>query len=336
MKKVVFAGTSINEYSLEASYKRAFQKLGFEVYWFDTISNQNKHIPYGKIGKHVNNFIEIKSWQKKMQKEFVLYCQTLKPDIVLVFCNAHIHFGAIAFLKSILKSKIILIWPDPLPNLESHIGTAAPLYDGIATYSQQSQDVFKSIGFKDVCWIPFAADEEIHGLESWPSNFNNDLCFVGNFRPERANDLENISKAFPKIRMSIWGISWEKYKTHILRKHIISKHLFGKDLSNLINRSRISLNIIDSTNFPSANMRFFETSIASAFQLSSACPEWENEYIDMRHLAYYSDTNDLFDKIEKILSNDLINKKIRKEGYSHTKQNHTYLHRTKNIIDRFL
>ncbi len=336
MKKVVFAGSAIDEYCLEASYKRAFEHLGFEVHWFDTFRSQQKFLHFGQAGRYVNDFIGINAWRKKMQREFVLYAKSHDPEIILVFCNTNIPINCLAFLKSVIRAKIILVWPDTLFNVEAHVATAAPLYDGVASYSRDAQEVFTNMGFKNVNWIPLAADEQLHGQTNKPDGFAYDLCFIGNHRPERARDLESIARQFPKLKLSIWGSTWKKRNHPLLQSYIIEKPLFGQTAAQLMNKSRISLNIIDDTNYPAANMRFFETPIAYAFQLASACPEWEGEYTDMTHLAYYHSTEELFTKIERILSDDALNIDIRRAGHALTKAKHTYSHRAQAIIDRFL
>ncbi|MCW5921746.1 MAG: glycosyltransferase [Saprospiraceae bacterium] len=336
MKKVVFAGSSINDYCLEASYRRAFQRLGFEVHWFDTVATQQKYVRLGKVGQYINSFIGINAWIKKMQREFVVQVKSIDPDLVIVFCNAPIHVNALAFLKSIIKGKIILLWPDTLFNISAHVATAAPLYDGLASYSRDAIPVFKQMGFSNVHWVPLAADEALHGGFDLPQHFEHDVIFIGNPRPERIKALESISKNFPTLKLGIYGAEWAKSNSNELKPHIVSRHLFGNEFARLMNQSRIAMNIIDDTNYPAANMRFFEACVAKSLQLSSKCPEWEDEYIDSKHLLYFNNEEDLCTKIESALSNEKRCLAIRKSGYQITVDKNTYLHRAQSIIDLFL
>jgi hypothetical protein len=336
MKRVVFAGGTVNDHCLEASYKRAFESLGFEVHWFDTVGAQQKHVRFGRLGAYLNDSVGVSPWIKKMQREFVLYAKSLQPDLILVFCNARIHYAALAFLKSTSRSKIALIWPDALLNLEAHVAQCARLYDGIATYSANSTSVFEALGFSNVRWIPLAADEQLHGCADVAASFAFDLCFIGNFRPERERDLSQIARRFPRIKMGIWGSGWRKRSHPVLGRYIAEKQLVGRDFAHTMNVSRISLNVIDDTNYPAANMRFFETPITHSLQLASVCPEWERTYLDMKHVAYYRSEAELFEKIDRILSNEPLNLEIRREGYNFTKTHHTYHHRARSIVDSFL
>lgn len=336
MNKVVFAGASINDNCLEASYKRAFQHLGFEVHWFDTVTALAKYVPLGRLGTYVNDFIGIQAWIRKMQRELAVHIRSLQPSLVIVFCNAKVHYNVLALLKSTTRCKLVLLWPDTVFNLEPHVSQCAPFYDGVATYSSESKPLFEALGFQNVQWVPLAADEELHGCARPPDRFELDLCFIGNARAERARDLGQIVQEFPSIKMRIWGGSWNKRRYPALRPYIVERHILGREFAHAMNSSRISLNVIDETNYPAANMRFFETPIAHSLQLASVCPEWEHEYLDMKHLAYYRSATELFEKIEGILANDVLNLEIRREGHHLTKTKHTYRHRAQSIINYFL
>ncbi len=335
MKKVVFAGAAINEHCLEASYRRAFERLGFEVHWFDTVSAQRKYIRLGKAGQYLNDFIGIQPWIKKMQREFAVQTKNLRPDLILVFCNARIHVNVLAFLKSVLPAKIVLIWPDTLFNIEAHVAQSAALYDGLASYSREAVPVFRRLGFSRVEWIPLAADELLHGGFEVPEQFRYDLTFIGNARPERIRMLESLTRHFPALKMGIWGGGWRNVSP-ALKPFVTEKHVYGREFAGLMNASGITLNVIDDTNYPSANMRFFEAPICRSLQLSSACPEWEDEYRDLRHLAYFHNEEELLAKTEHLLTHAQAGREIREAAYALTTERHTYYHRAQQIIQHFL
>ena len=77
--------------------------------------------------------------------------------------------------------------------------------------------------------------------------------------------------------------------------------LYGEDFSKVVQSSRINLNIIDDTNFPAANMRFFEIPVLGGIEVSSLCPELENDFINQEHLFYYKNLGDLVEIVNSIL-----------------------------------
>jgi glycosyltransferase involved in cell wall biosynthesis len=336
MKKVLIVGNSKDNTCLEASYKRAFQELKFEVCIFDPYQEEKKYIKLGQFGGKLHTFLPVEEWRKKMNREFVIYTKELCPDLILNVCNAPITFNSLAFLKSVLKCPIVLLWPDTLFNLQTQVLSSALLYDGVATYSYASIPVFEALGFKNIHWIPLAADPYLHKQDCLAENYLNDVCFIGGCRPERVKALESIKKNFPNKKLEIYGTNWKKSDNKLLADSIIEKPLRGKEFSSMLNKSRISINIIDDTNFPAANMRFFETPIANALQLSSSCPEMNSQFIDMEHIAYFDSDQEMVDKIDLLLSNTKLCNTIIQNAYQLTIEKHTYSNRVEQVIEIFI
>lgn len=336
MKNILLIGGAVNDYSLEASYKRAFEKEGFGVNWFDTQAGINKYVKLNKLGSIFNQFVPIEPWNKKMSKDVVFAANTYKPLLIILFCNTRISVGAIAYIKSVLSCKIILLWPDPLTNIDRHVLDYANLLDGVVSYSKNEIRIFEKLGFENVKWLPFAADEAIHRVDSLPIKNDNELCFIGGYRPERECVLSEIKKHFSNLKIEIYGTDWNRTKSRELKKSVINKALRGAEFAEKLNRSMISLNIMDMANFPAANMRFFEISISSGLQLASSCPEFTDEFIEKQHLFYYNNSEHLFEQIEYILYNKNTLKQIRNDAFNHVLEKHTYKHRTKTIIEEFL
>ncbi len=74
--------------------------------------------------------------------------------------------------------------------------------------------------------------------------------------------------------------------------------MVGEEMATFFQRTRVNINVIDDTNFPSANMRFFEIPTAGGVQVCTSCPDMEGEFLDGRHLMYYNSLEQLADKVE--------------------------------------
>jgi hypothetical protein len=320
-------------FCLESSYQRALESIGESVKRFDVYDQLQPFIPFGKVGQLLNTFLPVDTWQRKMNRKLSLQIQLLKPDLVLIFCNAPVLFSTLAFVKSIIKSRFILVWPDPLTNLQPHLQQAASLYDGVATYCRASVPVFEQLGFANVHWIPLAADPALHQLTAPATIFTHDLTFVGAFRPERGKTLAAIATKFPNLKLGIWGTSWQRCPHKILRPYIHNQPLRGKAYADLFNHTRINLNVIDHTCYPAANMRFFEIPIALGLQLSNSCPEMQEIYRHGEHSLYYYSDEELFTQVEQVLSNISYSQGIREGGYELTLLAHTYKHRASQLLD---
>lgn len=320
--------------SLELSYKTAFEYLGYEVLLLDVDKHINNHVPFGKLGNYVNTFIGVDSWIIKGNRDLVLKIKNFNPELTLVFCNASFITGSLAFLKIICHSKIGLIWPDTVFNIGNNIITNHNLYDFVGCYSSNSIPVFEDIGFKNVFWLPLAADQWLHGVDTISPIYCNDIAFIGGWRPERETTLSLIKDNFPKAKLLIKGPGWlKKCKIKSLKANIDGGIALGSDFAKLINVSKINLNIIDPTNFPAANMRFFEIPMCNGFQLSSSCPEFESIFTEQNHLSYYNSENSLITNINYYLNLDNLSlSKIILNANQLVYNEHTYVHRAKQII----
>ena len=330
--KVLLAG-SFGAHTLETSYKNAFIDEGHDVEAFDIPSKTSKYVKFGKAGQILNTFLPVEAWQRKVNREFVIKAKEYEPDVIVIVTNALILPSSMAFLRSILlQCKMVLVWPDTLFNLQSHILQSAPLYDLVATYSSNSLDVFRALGFKKVKWVPLAADPHLHYCDLSDDKKTYDITFVGGWRPEREQIMSHILSNFSSAKIGIWGPYWNRSSNKLLRSVADKNPLYASAFSDVIRKSRISMNIIDDTNFPAANMRFFEVPIAGGLQLSSKCPEMESEFRHGEHMFYYSNNDGLLDVIQHVLSGKTDNNNIAKHAQELVLAAHTYRHRVKQIL----
>lgn len=321
-------------HTLESSYGRAFERLGAAVRVFDVDAHQRPYVRFGRLGQLVHRFVPIDAWQRKLNRDLALAIRSFRPDLALVFGNAPVLLSTLAYVKSLMDTRFVLVWPDPLTNLGTHVQQVACLYDGVATFSRASVPVLERMGFQNVNWVPLAADPDLHRVDTIPAKFTYDLAFIGALRPEREQILTDIARHFPRLNLRIWGTDWQRSRSRILRPSVDARPLRGGAYAQAINRSRINLNVIDPTGFPAANMRFFEIPIAHGLQLSSPCPEGAETHIDGQHGLSYADADSLRHQIEWAMTHDA--NAIRREGFRHTLAHHTYAQRAGQIEQLFL
>jgi spore maturation protein CgeB len=331
--KVQFFG--INQIgTLESSYEMAAKEIKLNYNFFNYELQGYKYIIGNKIGKTIHKFWPVNAWQKKLNRDFIIHCKEYKPELIIVFTNAPLLPSSIACLKVIQPEiKIVLVWPDTLANLDSNILLASSIYDAVFTYSSQSVKVFEKLGFNKVYYLPLAADGNLHLIEKQSTEFEWDIGFVGGWRPEREKVLQFIINNFPNLRIAIHGPIWkQKCKSTNLKTHIKSNGLVGSEMASFFNKTRINMNIIDDTNYPAANMRFFEILIANGLQLVNICPEQKDFFIDQKDLIYFNDFENLKNSIKIILSDEARVKIIRQNGFQKTVLNNLYSHRLLHLI----
>lgn len=332
-KRILLVGSGATS-SLENSYVRAARSLGHEVFLFDPGAEVNKHIKLGKFGRVLHQFLPVEAWTRKMNRELVLKARDLKPDLMLVFTNVKVLYGTLATIKTIQDTKIAWVWPDTPLNLTDHNLDCSGLFDISAVYSSKARTVFEKIGFPNCHWVPLAGDPELHGFEpAAADSYKVDISFVGMWRPEREKVLAVIAEKFPQLNIEIYGTYWkDRCGNAALRKLWKGGGIVGRDLGGYFNRSRININVIDDTNYPAANMRFFEIPTAGGLQLSSPCPEQEMVFRDREEILYFNSDAELIEKIEWVLAHPKEAAHIRQQAHQKLMEGQTYAHRMQQIL----
>lgn len=330
-KLLVVSDSSMH--ALGNCFIRAGKKMGLAVETFDLAKTEQKYIKFGKAGQKIHTFLPVDAWQRKANRELAILYKSAPPDLTIAVGNVPLLFGTLAFLKSLDKGRLVLYWPDTLFNLTPVQKDAASLYDTVATYSSSSEKIFRQIGFQQTHFMPFAGDNEFLGEPSFDEDFDCDLSFAGGWRPEREAALAAVANAFPGAKLLIKGTDWERFCTNkTLLKFCEPKPVYGKDFGNFIRRSRINLNVIDETNYPAANMRFFEVPAVGGLQLSSACPEMNDVFLHRRDILYFSNEKEMIDNIAWVMENPAAAKEIRTAAAAKVQAEHTYVKRLEALF----
>ena len=323
--------TDLSIYAIGHSFARALTKQGHEVEVYDLQNAIDGYIKLGKLGKQINTFWPVEAWIRKGNRDLAVFFQRFKPDTVVISGNVPVTYSTLAFWKSISPATTIsLFWPDTLTNLQQNQLNCASLYDQVTSYSSATLPVFNQLGFKKALWFPFAADKEYLGTVGPPGNdhFDYDLTFIGGWRPERERSVVAIMKSFPNLKIGVRGNYWIKQSKHVELKKIINPlSIYGQAFGNFIRASRINLNVIDDTNYPAANMRFFEIPAAGGLQVCSDCPEQFDVFQNKKHIYYFKNDDDLCTVVEHIISNPKEAAQVRTNAYELVCKNHTYEHR---------
>lgn len=333
--KLLIVGT-INNFCLETSYASAAKQLGHEVYRFDPAKESHEYIKFWKVGNKLHSFLPVETWTRKMNRKLIVYTKETMPDVILLFGTASILYGTLITIRLINPAcKFVWVWPDTPMNLNNNNLNNAPLFDLSATYSASTIEAFNKIGFANTKWIALAGDQSLH----WKpvpegDDFDCDISFVGMWRPEREKIMKVIEQNFPSLKIEIYGNYWKRNcKDAALMKRWKGEGFYASQLADYFNRSRININVIDDTNYPAANMRFFEIPTSGGLELCSACPEFEKEFRDGEHLFYFKNETELVDKINSILKDKGRVQAVRKAGQRMIAEKHNYTERLKTILN---
>lgn len=323
--------------ALERSYRTAFESIHWEVTSFDIVHTIERYCRVGRLGQTFNAFVPVAPWIRKANRDFVIQAVASQPDYLLTFGHYAIHAGSLAQIRSACKATLVHVWPDTLSNLNDSLILCLPLFDLVASYSQSSLEQLRRLGAKRVAWIPLAGDPSMHSAvacsESEKALYGADVTFIGGWRPER----EAILSTLGDFDLKIWGPDWGRRcrrNGHLLKKWQ-GRCLYEAEFAKSVSSSAINLNIVDPLNFPAANMRFFEVPVAGGLQVSSVCPEMEQEFVHGEHLFYYRDAEELPKVISTLIENVPLRMGVAKSGQAKVLAAHTYSDRVQSILQQF-
>lgn len=322
---------------LLGSYGRALEKRMAVEYWNlgDAIE---RNVKYQRFGKALNTYFPFEPWVVGGNRELIVHVRKIDPSVVIMAGALPIRGGALAQIKAACPStKLVLLWPDTLLNLSGNLLESLPMFDLVGSYSTAAIPLLERLGARRVEFLPFAADLELFptGTRLSPEQaraLESDVCFVGNHRPEREAAILELVDA--GLRVKVWGEStWRRRSIAPDRvgSYFQDKALYGAELVRAVSASKVSLNVIDDTNFPAANMRFFESFACRRASLSSACPEMLAEFPDRESCSYFG-VRDLVARAKELVGNASLRESMAARAFEQVVAGHTYEHRAAKLL----
>ncbi len=327
--------------ALEGSYEVAFRQEGCQTFRFNMRSVILRYCRLGRFGRMFNEFVPVEPWIRKANRELIVEANRVSPDLMVVVGSSQVRAGALAqILTQVRGLSAVWVWPDTLLNVSEPMINSLPLYDIVAAYSRDAVPRIASLGGRSVEWIPLGADPDMHKARdekeqvAGDGEYRSDVSFIGGWRPERERVLMDILSEFGDANVKIWGPDWGrrcKGNKTILRAWQ-GRGLFEKEFAKAVAVSKINLNIIDDTNYPAANMRFFEIPSAGGLQVCSPCPEMETEFRHGETIFYYRDKEELLGIVRGVLGDDELQEKVARAAHDKVLNAHTYRHRVRQIL----
>lgn len=159
-------------------------------------------------------------------------------------------------------------------------------------------------------YMPYAVNHVFKPIEV---DLKYDVSFIGNLKfKERIRRIELLRKRF---------------------NIFVSNNSFMDEANLLMNQSKIIFNTCDGKEI---NMRVFEALGTGRLLVTEKVDYLDELFIDKKHLITYSDDEQLIEKLEYYLANDLERESIAKAGNLELKKNHTYKKRAEFIVEKIL
>ena len=328
-KKVLLIGSK-EYFSLEKMYLRAFKKAHCDVNIFH-IHNINKNLISRLIWKYLKFFFffderfRLLKYLKKHQNKY---------DLIIIYKGLYLTDNFLIRLKKISPvSKFINIFPDDPFDVRyfkdisnKNILNAIKYFDYFFIFSKKIKKKLELFTLKkNIIYLPFAYDPDVHKRSKKSYNDMYDLSFIGTADDDRYNFIKELNS----YKILVAGNGWSRYKK--IKNVTYYGAINGKLSSEIIKKSIISLNLLRKQNYYSHNMRTFEIPAMGGLMLTKKSVEQSFFFKEGQECLMYENFNDIDNKIKMVLENKKKFKKIANAGHMVSRK-HTYLSRVNSIL----
>jgi spore maturation protein CgeB len=335
---VLLVGNADVEMGLTASYKRAFEALGHKVVPFNIEEARDQAAPPSLIGKRLMAHLDFFALSAKANRSLARVAMQLKPDLVIVMCNAFVRAATLLHIKTALPgTALINIFPDTVHNLHDYVLSALPLYDLFCTHTKAALPSLRQLGCRAPFYLPLAADPFLYGPVELSADdqktFACDIVYVGTWRPEH----EELLEALEGLDLAVWGSNY--WRRHTRRNGWVRSRYRGRSLTSGADYAKahrvakVVLNPIDPLNFPSHNQRVFEVPACGAFSLASRTTEVQELFVEGETIACFEGVVEMVEKVRYYLAHPKERQLIAEQAYDFVvNRGHTYTDRARSIL----
>ncbi|MDP5275510.1 CgeB family protein [Chengkuizengella axinellae] len=272
--------------------------------------------------------------------------QEIKPHLILVFDGWNFSVTKIKVLKRLGFVTAVWLLDDPYYTDITEI--IAPKYDYIFTVESGCIDFYKSLGCKNVNFLPLAVDPDIFKLNrNVEAEYKSDVLFVGNAHPDRVDYFKEIEAELLKRNIGIIGPGWEEINDSLLTKTIIKNNwITPEETAKYYNGAKIVINMhrsIDNPNINrntkvkinalSVNPRTFEIAACGAFQLTDIRKDLYDLYTPGHDIATYKTSIEMIRKMDYYLYHSDKRQSMAAKAMEKTLQNETYSIRVNQLLE---
>lgn len=328
---ILLVGQFERKWNSEHMYYRALANLGCKVEKFDYLRN------YKILGKYFHNIPKISEIViDRCNRRLLTVAQKHRKNIILVCKGEGISPSTITKIKEMTGAKAIFWMPDD-PQLFHEISrNVAFAYDYILTSSEQCIPMYKYMGVKNVEYMPFMCDPDIHKrvelTKAEKEKYGSEVCFVGTCYPER----EYYLNALKDFNLKIWGPGWNKVSSSELSGKVMGEGVDPEIMVKIFNASAIVLNIHHAQmkyGGMKANSRVFEATGCGAFHLMDKTVGLESLFECGKEIECYEDRDELIEKVNYYLDNPEERELIASNGQKRVYKDHTVTKRMERIIE---
>lgn len=276
----------------------------------------------------------------------------LKPDIIFFLKSDDLHRFVYRAVRRIGRPILVAYHPDDpfntgrlLPGVTGPSHPRALLQaramDLNVTWSPAIKTRLATAGCKDVLYLPFATDPELHQPTLLSDDdrtiYGADISFVGNWDAERERWLAELAPLceLKGLSLAIWGSRfWASHcHTAAVTRAWRGRELAATEMAKVAAASVVNLNILRRQNIGASNMRTFEIPSAGGFLLHQRSPVLADYLPPGRCCDDFATAPEIVEKTRFYKDNPVAWEAIRMAGFEAARR-WTYREWTGSILAR--
>ena len=160
-----------------------------------------------------------------------------------------------------------------------------------------------------------------------------DVSFVGTVSADHRQRIALLEAVAERYDLKLWGNRPQFAAASSPLHRCFQGEVWGADMYQVLRRSRITLNShIDMAGNEAGNMRLFEATGVGTFLLTDFKDNLDTLFAPDREVAVWRSIDDCLKVIGRMIGDDNGRAAIARAGQARTLSQHTYRHRTAEIL----
>lgn len=335
--RILFVGEDWHG-SNATSFKRALRFLGCDVL---NIDEWDYYPQWRSNALKIMRLLLRPIIVNELSNDILKIANFFLPQVLFVYKGVMVNKKVLIKLGK-LGIQRFLFYPDP--DLFSHyrqfgneFDSCLPHYDCVFSPKTYHLEYFRKAGIKRVEFLPYAYDQWCHypvvPTVEEVEILSSDVAFIGSWKKECSDTLENlVSDNFP-YNLAIWGPHWDNLPSNsMLRKFVTNQFVVGETQAKIFSSTKIALAFLLRPDLHTA--RTFEIPAYKAFMLAERTSEHTTFFREGEEIECFSDVRELRGKIDYYLKNEDKRNAIALAGHKKvTTGGHSYVDRMRQVLN---
>jgi hypothetical protein len=227
--------------------------------------------------------------------------------------------------------------------LDPKLGEWMTHFDLMCLNNTMQLSGYQELGVRRVEFVMSGFSKSVHSplVKEGPQPY--DVVYVGS-PGEDGGRGKMVLRAAQRHRVDVFGRGWEAYRGVSVPAGVSGRGASGpglrihgpvrpKGFARICAQAKITLGMNWLNNVPMYfSNRTWMSLGCRAFHLTHYVPGLERVFEDGVHLCWFRDLDEMMERIDEYLDDDVARRRIAKAGYHQVRDAHTYEHRTEQML----